>query len=129
MENDFHIARIVRWAQENGSDATTFRDAVHESYHAVDLGVSNWDREEIHLAVLRLRPAERAMHELAARAAEWLACERVGIPYNHKHWALIAACEAQRSHAGAPLDFWVDLIQRYREHDFVLRYVSSLFDL
>lgn len=120
-------ARVVSWARGMGSDAT--RDAVHEGWHGTSLGVADWDREEVHAAVMILPVHERVRQEICARAAEWLVCEALGIEYDPEKWAGLAAMEAIRSGVSMPYAAWLEGIRRARSSPKVLAYVAEVLAL
>ena len=121
-------ADVVSWAQSHGSDAKDARDAAHEGWHGHSLGVEVWGREQIHSAIMKLRLGERARQEVCARAAEWLACEKLGIDYKMEDWASISIFEAVRSGISMPFAVWIEGITNARTSAEVVNYVEQIFD-
>ena len=92
--------KIVQYVRSRGNDATDVRDAVHEAVHALDGGAEDWDRDEIHRALmdgLLGGSKERTLpvtSEVNARAMEWAVCDWLGVEYDPKHWLPISPMEA-----------------------------------
>lgn len=120
--------QVIAWAQSHGSDANDFRDAVHEAWHGLSLGVENWDREEIHEAIMELRIGDRFKQEIQARAAERLACEYLYLPYDFNHWSGIAFMEAFQSDVNAPVQAWRESIEMACGHEEVMTFVSCILE-
>jgi len=117
---------IVQWAQAHGSDAKEPRDAAHEGYHGWSLGVSNWDREEIHAAIMELDRPYRVRQEVEARAVEWIVCEELGIDYDLSHWCMISAMEAVHSGVSMPLNYWKEGVENMRRAEKVQELAAML---
>jgi len=90
-------AGIVAWARQCGSDTDDVRDAAHEASHALECGVADWDREEIHGALIGVRNGERARTEIEARAVERLVCAALGVAHNWPNFVFLCAMEAMKS--------------------------------
>ena len=121
-------ALITERARERGCSPNGVRDAVHEAWHATSLGVEVWSREEIHSAILALRPADVFRQEVCARAAEWAACERLGIPYDAREWALIAYMEAVKGVGlTVNIDDWLACITAAKASPEVAGFVGAIF--
>lgn len=99
---------ILAAIQSRGSDARDIRDAVHEATHAIQCRLHGpWERERIHTALERRAKhlagksglvTEMVRYELQARAIEMLACERFGVAYDVKNWALWCAMETAKTY-------------------------------
>ena len=88
----------AKGCETHGSDDGEFRHAVHEAVHGIRLKVPKWKNEAIHRACMRVRPADRLMEELIARAVEQLACARVGATCDTvEHFAFWTCMEASKN--------------------------------
>lgn len=88
---------LVLLAHARGNHPSDLRDAAHEAFHALSVGLEeDWDRETIHEALVeRFGGAELWLHELQARAVEQLVCAEFGVetnPIEHwVHWSILEA--------------------------------------
>lgn len=73
--------KLLRAIRACGVDSTDLRHAVHEAHHALDakLPAGKWDTWALDRAIKRMGPGRAAASEIAARAAEQVVCERLGL--------------------------------------------------
>lgn len=84
------VARGVSMEEREPDD---IRFAAHEAYHGFDLDLEDWSSDSIHEKILSEPRWVAAATEIEARAAEWLVCERLGIPYDLEKWTLASFME------------------------------------
>lgn len=129
MKNDQIQERVIAFVSGGGVTPRSFRDAIHEASHAIDLDIDygDWDRELIHSYIMQLDKSDRIRTELLARAVEWSACDRFNIEYNPEHYALIAFIEAIKSGVWMP-DSIVESIDSLRgeESDLILDKILNM---
>lgn len=110
------IASVLSAVRSRGSDASDFRDAVHEATHALQAKVPPpWDRERIHGYLTRFckgLPERLVEAEARARATEMVACRTVGIEYDAPGWLAIAVIEAGRFGISIPVVAFADRVDR-----------------
>lgn len=150
MTNEQRAARIIETCRKYGSDATNFRDAVHEAHHALDAGVKpgKWDRESIHKKLIgvpyktksndwgeyrvRTNRAELLRYEVEARAVEQLVCRALKIDIEDvEHWAWYAVIEMQKGCGfSLPLERFAQIVERrMRSSDKTKSYVERVLAL
>lgn len=110
------IASVLSAIRRRGSDASDFRDAVHEATHALQAKVPPpWDRERVNGYLTRFCKGlpERLMEaEARARATEMVACRAVGIEYDAGGWMAIAVIEAGQAGISIPVVAFADWVDR-----------------
>jgi len=108
-----NVQAVIDLAQSRGSNATTFRDAVHEIVHALQClhGDEDWSRTNVSNEYSELDGHEQVLGECIARATEWLACEGANIDYDMKSYAMITALEAIKCGIDVPLADWITGIE------------------
>lgn len=89
------------------SDAGEFRHAVHEAVHGLRLKVPTWKNAAIHRACTKVRPGDRLVEELIARAVEQLVCQRLGVEImSVEKYAFITCMESLKHRLDiGPIDF------------------------
>lgn len=97
--------RVLRLAQERGSDAKEVRDAAHEASHAMELGLTDWSREAIHEALTKLPRADQFRSEMLARAVEANICALCKLEYDQDLYLLLAGIEGAKGGIIFPPDF------------------------
>jgi len=85
MSNEAIAEALIALGRSKGNKPHDVRDAAHEAFHAMTAGVDDWDRENIHEALVALFDrrggnADFWLHEMEARAVEQIVCERLGVP-------------------------------------------------
>lgn len=77
------------------------RDAAHEAFHALTVGLEDWsDREEVHGELVRhLSPPALWVHEIEARLVEREVCRILGVDSGRtlEEWIHLSAMEAIRT--------------------------------
>lgn len=109
---------VIDFVKSRGGDPRDFRDAVHEAIHGMQLETEDWSRSN--LTLIFDEDVDRAhlfAWECEARAAEWLACERVGIEYNLEKWAGNAAIESAKQGMPFSPSMYMNGIERAKERD------------
>lgn len=81
------------------------RDAAHEASHALDFGIEDWSREEIHACIDERLRTVQLQTEVTARATEMLVCHALKLAYDVEKWAFVSFMEAiKRSRLELPRD-------------------------
>lgn len=95
--------RIHGWRPQVSKDklAESVRDAAHEAFHALTVGLEDWsDREEVHRRLMRtMAPSTLWLHEIEARVTERELCARFGLDTGRtlEEWIYHSAMEAIRT--------------------------------
>lgn len=125
---------IIDLVKAKGGNPHDFRDAVHEAVHGLQLGTSDWSRRNLVLAFEDFDLSEDLQllfdWECQARATEWLACERAGIPYDLNNWAAIASLESAKQGHPFQMEHFLKGIPKAKEKDAprLLEQIVSLLE-
>jgi hypothetical protein len=96
---------LLAYVNARDSGATSVRDAAHEAFHAITVGLrGSWERERLHAALCRhlmfaLSPSRLWVHEVHARVVEQKVCEALGVSADNTidKWLFTSAMEAIKS--------------------------------
>jgi hypothetical protein len=121
---------VIDRATKFGSNPSNFRDAVHETVHAIQCldGDEDWSRRRVSAEYAELEAHEQVLGECIARATEWLACEQAKIDYDMESFALITFMEGVK--CGFVLDHgeWIEGIIQCKDNGQAETFLKSLLE-
>ena len=121
---------IFAQATERGAKPSDFRDAVHETVHAIQCldGDEDWRRTKVSTEYAELDAHEQVLGECIARATEWLACEQAKIEYDMESFAMITTLEAIQQGFVLDQHDWIKGITQCKDNGTAQTFLNSILE-